>query len=168
MPVFADNTAEIGTTLGVGSSPTTSCPGAGVGAFYDFTVSGTCNYNPATISGTVVVIAHGGTLNVTVPLASVGQLYVINDSGNVTITGNNSTMPVFAYASGTLTMAGGGFSGQVLGHAVTVTANTTMTFVQPATPMPDFSFPGGYSPPASTQFPGTVAFEYQCPGTSAC
>lgn len=169
LPVFSDNQSEIGTALGVGTTPSATCPGNGTGTFYDFSQSGgaTCSYNPGVASGNVVVIAHGGTLNVTVPQTSAGQLYVINDSGNVTVNGSNSTLPVFAYASGTLSL-NGAFVGQGAGHAIVTTATATMTFKPPATTMPDLAFPGGFDAPTGTGYVTTLVYQYQCPGTTAC
>jgi len=167
MPVFTDNKPEISTlVLGASTVPTPSCPGTGTGTFYDYTSAGACAYNPASINGKVIVIAHGGTVNVSVPQTSSGQLYVINDLGNITIAGANSTMPVFAWASGTVSLSGN-FVGQVAGHAIAATADTTMTFSPPLIPMPDFAFPGGYSTP-TLGYAATIAFEYQCPGTTFC
>jgi len=169
MPVFTDSTArtDIPSLLpSVGSSVTASCPGAGLLTFYDFTAGGTCNYNPASIGGTVVVIAHGGTLNVTIPANSSGQLYVVNDAGGVNITGSGSPMPVFAFASGLVNLSGA-FVGQVAGGSIKTTAGTTMTFFPPSVPLPDFAFPGGYSS-ATLAYAATVAYQYQCPGTTTC
>ncbi|MDP9074258.1 MAG: hypothetical protein M3N98_08815 [Actinomycetota bacterium] len=168
-PIFTDNKPEISTlVLGAATTPNASCPGSGNLTFYDYTSGGSCDYNPATINGTVIVIAHGGTLKVQVPQTSAGQLYVVNDAGDIQLTGSNSTMPVFAWASGTVTLKGGGLVGQVAaGVAVTTTADTTLTFFAPAVPMPDFAFPGGYSTP-TLGYAATIAYEYPCPTTAAC
>lgn len=171
MPVFTDTPGDVQSLLGVGA-PSSSCPLTGTGTFYDVPINGICNYNPATIDGTVVVVVHGGVLNVTVPQTNNGgQLYLIAAGGTINLAGTNSTLPVFAYADGLLGVAmNGAFVGQVVGSVVTTTGATTMTFRPPSVPAPDFAFQSSQVAPTAGALGNAahVAFEYRCPGVVFC
>lgn len=178
MPDFSYSAADIG-GLGVGSTPVTSCPSAWTASFYNFV--GSCSissaagsYTPSAANGNTVIIAQGSLSVAIPPTAGGGQLYIVDMGGagdSVTITGNGSTLPVFAITDGSINVSGT-LVGQFVGH--TVTATGTMTFTPPATPMPDLSFPPGYTAPTALTATGTNAYvstvtlQYQCPGTTAC
>ncbi len=177
-PAFTNNSATIGTTLGVGSA-TASCPGSATtwtAPFYDIAANCAVHYTPGTYSSTAAnkntVIIAQGSLTVDVPPTAVGgQLYVITTGGGtLTINGSGSTLPVFAFTDGTLNLSGS-VVGQFAGHAITTTSGAaTLTFTPPATPVPNFAFPAGYTQPnlGTAGVPGaflsTVSFEYQCAG----
>jgi Tfp pilus assembly protein PilX len=180
---FTNNASDIATQLGVGTA-TASCPGTSSWSSSFFDTTSSCpataptTYSPTAGNGTTVIIVQG-TFNLTVPTTPVGgQLYVIDAGGgssndNLTITGNGSTLPVFAYTDGSLNLSGT-VAGQFAGHTITApgsTATTTVTFTPPATPMPDVAFPAGYTPPTlngTNAYVSSVSYEYQCPGTTAC
>ena len=179
LPIFT-NASDIGTTLGVGSA-VASCPSATgwTQGFYDILNSCAAGYAPAAFStsasnGNQVIVVQGAfTVNVP-PTSTGGQLYVVDAGGagdSLTIVGNGSTLPVFAFTDGSLSLSGG-VVGQFVGHSVTATGTTT--FAAPGTPMPDLAFPVGYTAPTTltatgaSAFVSTVTLEYQCPGASAC
>lgn len=170
MPTFSYSAADIESILGVGAPTPTLCPGSGVAAFYVVTTVLPCTFNPPTINGTVVVVASG-PMTVNVPQTTTGgQLYVISANGlgdSVTINGTNSTLPVFAFTDGALTL-NGGITGQFLGNSIATNGATTVTFAPPAIPAPDFAFNTNQTAPQSLGYAATVAFQYQCPGTAAC
>jgi hypothetical protein len=184
---------EIGTALGVGAttapvgSPTNSCPSSStVGASNFYSVAGTCSggyapttYSPPSGGNGITVLIVQGAFTVTVPPTAVGgQLYVVDVGGGnsdvLTIAGSGSTLPVFAFSDNQVILSGT-LAGQVVAHQIDVTgASTTLTFAPPATPLPDVSFPVGYTSPSFTSglyvspFISTVSYDYQCPGTTAC
>ncbi len=174
---FAYSQSPITSALGVGA-PNTSCPTSATAwpsTFYDL---GSCStpYTPSIYgSGTTVIVVQG-PFTVDVPSAAAGgQLYVIDAGGggsdSLTIAGSGSTLPVFAFTDGSLNLSGT-VVGQMAAHSITVASGTNMTFSPPATAMPDITFPTGYTAPnlaaATDPFIGTVSYEYQCPGTTAC
>jgi hypothetical protein len=172
MPTFNESSSDMNTLLGVGApTATASCPGAGTGTYYDYSplIALNCTYNPATINGPVVLVAHsllGGVLNINVPQTTTGgQLYGALDTLN--IVGSNSTFQVFAYSDGTLT-TNGGVTGQLVGNTVATVGATTLTFAPPAIPAPDFAFSTSQTAPSGLGYAASIAFEYQCPGTTAC
>ena len=117
---------------------------------------------PSALNGAVAVIVNAAAnLTVTLPqyLGSGFQLYLIVTNGNLTLTDLGAATPVFAYGSGTVTLAGTTIVGQVVGGNITATAPTnliaqsvsTIVGTTPTFP-PDFSFPAvvsGLPPPAS-------------------
>jgi len=177
-PAFTNTAASIGTALGVGVA-VTSCPGsasAWTGPFYDIAATCVVHYTPGTYSSSAAnkntVIIAQGSLTIDVPPTAVGgQLYVVTTGGGtLTINGSGSTLPVFAFTDGALSL-NGSLVGQFTGHSIATTGATTLTFAPPATPMPNFAFPTGYTlPNLGTAFVSTVSFEYQCAGavTTPC
>jgi hypothetical protein len=169
MPKFTDNQVDMQNILGVGS-PSPTCPGSGTGSFYEIPL-GVCAYSPPTINGTVVLVSHGGLLTINVPQTTTGaQLYVISANGigdAVLINGSNSTVPVFAFTDGLLTV-NGGISGQLLGASITTTGPTTLTFAPPPVPAPGFAFDSSQTAPTGLGYAASIDFQYQCPGTTAC
>jgi Tfp pilus assembly protein PilX len=176
--------ASLGVGTGSPAAPTTSCPAsatAWTANFYD--IGGSCasgynpgSYSPATSNGITVIVVRG-TFNVTVPQSAVGgQLYVIDSGGgssdSLTIAGSGSTLPVFAFTDGALHLSGT-LVGQMAADNITAAPDTTMTFAPPAAAIPGIAFPPGYTAPTSlttgsNPYIGTVSYEYQCPGTTAC
>lgn len=177
-PAFTNTSATIGSILGVGSAAT-SCPGsasAWTAPFYDIASPCAVAYTPGTYSSTAAnkstVIVAQGSLTINVPPTAVGgQLYVVTTGGGtLTINGSGSTLPVFAFTDGALSL-NGSIVGQFAGHSIATTGATTLTFTPPATPVPNFAFPAGYTlPNLGTAFVSTVSFEYQCAGaiTTPC
>ncbi|MDQ1414603.1 MAG: hypothetical protein QOF81_216 [Acidimicrobiaceae bacterium] len=177
MPTYTDSALDMSSIVGVGLPASNSCPGNGVGSYYDYTplVSLNCTYNPATIDGTVVLVVRstlGGALTINVPqTTNGGQLYVIMTGAGIldtlNIVGSNSTLPVFAFTDGTMTLRGG-ITGQFVGGSIATAAPTTLTFAPPAIPAPDFAFNNTQTAPGGLGYAASIAFQYQCPGTTAC
>jgi Tfp pilus assembly protein PilX len=171
MPVFTDSSGDMQTILGVGAA-SNSCPGTGTGSYYDIPLNIVpCVYNPASLDGIHVLVVHGGLVTVTMPQTTTGgQLYIISAGGlgdAVTIVGTNSTLPVFAFTDGLLTVSGN-LTGQLVGGGIVTAGATTVTFSPPATPAPDFAFNNTQVAPSGLGYAATIAFEYQCPGVTAC
>jgi len=179
---FTYNASAIQSALGVGT-PATSCPANQSGWTANFYNMGSCSlgyapgsYNPATSNGITVIVVQGA-FSVNIPQTAVGgQIYVV-DAGGVgdalTITGSGSSLPVFAYTDGSLTLSGN-VVGQMAAHSISITGSqTTMTFSPPAIAFPSIAFNNGYFAPTgltsgSNPYISTVSNEYQCPGTTTC
>lgn len=159
----------------------TTCPTGTLTGVY--VLSATCSITPSALNGPVAVIVNtASTANLTVTLPSylgpsAAQLYLIVTDGALTLNDAGAAVPVFAYASDTVSV-GGTIVGQLIGGNVTTNASTNLIAEAVSTTVggtptfpPDFAFPAataGVPPP--TGYVPQLNDEYPCaPGvTIAC